>query len=113
MKKLLLLFAILISSVAQSQTQDINITLDQTYKDESRDVLAESGVYDMEDGTIIVVQTASTGFATRKGMRKRALKQLKRYQQWNPVKVKQINERYRTLGVGVTPKLTMIFKVIE
>ena len=106
----LMTFGMLYTAQAQEQT----INLNHTYQNNSYDRLAESGVYELEDGTIAVVGTTISGFASRKGMRKRALKELKMWQEWNPdVKLKQINEKYRKMSIGVTPKITMIFKRIQ
>ena len=108
---ILIIFAIMIAGTCKAQESTVN--LNHNFTDNSWGQLDEEGVYPLKDGTIAVVETSLNGLKGRKALRKRALKNLKNYCMWNDIKVKQINEKFRGAHIGVGPKLTMIFKIIE
>ena len=111
MNKVILIGALIVSSIVSAQDQTIN--LNHNYTNNSWGQLDEEGVFELKDGTIAVVETSLNGLKGRKALRKKALKQLKMWQQWNDVEVKQINEKFRGASPGIGPKLTMIFKRID
>ena len=108
---IIFIFMIMLAGTAKAQESTIN--LNHNFSDNSWGQLDEEGVYPLKDGTIAVVETSLNGLKGRKSLRKKALKQLKMYQEWNDIKVKQINEKWRGASPGVGPKLTMIFKIVE
>ena len=111
MNKVILIGALIVSSIVSAQDQTIN--LNHNYTNNSWGQLDEEGVFELKDGTIAVVETSLNGLKGRKALRKKALKQLKMWQQWNDVEVKQINEKFRGASPGVGPKLTMVFKRVN
>ena len=111
MKKIILIGALIASGFVSAQEQTIN--LNHNYTNNSWGQLDEEGVFELKDGTIAVVETSLNGLKGRKALRQKALKQLKMWQQWNNVEVKQINERFRGASPGVGPKLTMVFKRVN
>lgn len=110
-----ILIAFLLGMITQMNAQETTLNLNHKVIESFDETLVESGVYDLDNGHIAVVRTSLNGFKGRKGLRKKALKDLKQYLEWNDIKVKQVNEKFRgpTGQFGVGPKLTMIFKIIE
>ena len=110
-KAIFIILGVLAACAANAQEQTINVN--HNFTNNSWGQLDEEGVFELKDGTIAVVETSLNGLKGRKALRKKALKQLKMWQQWNAVEVKQINEKWRGAAPGVGPKLTMIFKIIK
>ncbi len=110
---ILIIFAICLAGTVKAQEQTINTNV-QVGGGIVWQELAEEGVFELKDGTIAVVESSLNGFKGRKALRKKALKQLTMWKEWNDnPKLKQINERFRGASPGVGPKLTMIFKRVQ
>ena len=115
MKKLLLiLFALIITFnlSAQDNTQNIDLNINKSYS-ASLESQMQQGIYDNGNGTITVVEVGGSGFISLKTLRKRADKTMVEHADRNQINYKFISETTRKMSIGVFPKVSRTYQILN
>lgn len=110
MKKLfLLLFVTTIFQLnaQEKNTQNINLSVNRFEGQMSQ------GIYDNKDGTVTVVEVGGTGFISLKTLRRRAEKSIIKHAETKNLKYKYLTETSRKSTIGVFPKVSRIYQVLN
>ena len=110
MKNILLISAILFSTMLTAQ--DININADVKSQDNSKGWLDEEGVH-IKDGKLFAIETSLNGFKGKKTQGKKLDKIVQDYVEKTGLKIEFQSESWRPPGPGVPSKLTKVFKVLN
>ena len=112
MKKLLYLFVMTftINLTAQDNNQKIDLKVNNS---NSWQTQMEQGVYNNNDGTITVVEVGGSGFVSLKKLEKRADKTMVEYAERNQINYKFISATSRKMSIGVFPKVSRIYQILN
>ena len=101
-----------ISLSAQDNHQKIDLNVNQSYSGSFHSQM-QQGVYNNKDGTITVVEVGGTGFVSLKKLKKRADKTMLEHAKRNNLEYKFISETQRKMSVGVFPKVSRTYQIMN
>ena len=112
----IILFLFLITSVislsAQDSHQRIDLNVNKSYSGSFHSQM-QQGVYNNKDGTITVVEVGGSGFVSLKKLKKRADKTMAEHAKRNNIDYKFISETQRKMSVGVFPKVSRTYQIMN
>ena len=115
MKRIITIFfamTIVITLTAQDNSQKIDLNVNKSYSGSIHSQM-QQGVYDNKDGTITIVEVGGSGFVSLKKLKKRADKTMVEHAKRNQIEYKFISETQRKMSVGVFPKVSRTYQIIN
>tara|TARA_B110000046_G_C12829390_1_gene328831 strand:- start:143 stop:631 length:489 start_codon:yes stop_codon:yes gene_type:complete len=115
MKKLILVFftvTIITNLSAQNNKQTIDLNVNKSYS-RSYHSQMKQGVYDNESGKITVVEVGGSGFVSLRVLQGRCDKTMEEHAGRNQLEYKFISETQRRMSVGVFPKVSRTYQILN
>jgi len=115
MKKLILIcftFTIITNLSAQNNQQTIDLNVNKSYSGSIHSQMKQ-GVYDNENGTIDVVEVGGSGFVSLRKLQERCDKTMEEHAVRNQLEYKFISETQRKTSVGVFPKVSRTYQILN
>ena len=107
---ILFTMTIVISLTAQDSHQKVDLNINSS---NSWQTQMEQGVYNNKNGTITVVEVGGSGFVSLKRLKKRADKTMAEHAKRNQIDYKFISETQRKQSIGVFPKVSRTYQIIN